>query len=237
MVLKAKSSALRLIQFILIIIFNYQLCNSQIYEIGGTIGGTNFIGDVGNTTFINPNESAFGGIIKWNRSPRHSYRLSFISATISANDLDSDDPRRNQRGYNFGSNLKELSAGMEFNFFDYNLHEYDVIFTPYIYSGIIYSKYENLLFNGNNLQNSGNYEWSFGIPMVLGIKYRIFEKIILSFEIGARYTFSDKIDGSLPYNENFNYTFGNENNNDWYVISGFNLTYTFGRQPCYCNIK
>ena len=59
----------------------------------------------------------------------------------------------------------------------------------------------------------------------------------LSFEIGARYTFSDKIDGSLPYNENFNYTFGNENNNDWYMFSGFNLTYTFGRQPCYCNIK
>ena len=57
MVLKAKSSALRLIQFILIIIFNYQLCNSQIYEIGGTIGGSNFIGDVGNTKFINPNES------------------------------------------------------------------------------------------------------------------------------------------------------------------------------------
>ena len=87
MVFKTKSATLRLIQFILIIIFNYQFCNSQIYEIGGTIGGTNFIGDVGNTTFINPNESAFGGIIKWNRSPRHSYRFSFVSATISTGNL------------------------------------------------------------------------------------------------------------------------------------------------------
>lgn len=232
-----RSNTLRLIQFLLIFLFNYHFCNSQIYEVGATIGGTNFIGDVGNTTFINPNESAFGGIVKWNRSPRHAYRFSFITGTISANDLDSNDPRRNERGYNFSTSLKEFSTGMEFNFFDYNLHEYDVLFTPYIYSGIIYSKYENLLFNGNNLQNSGDYEWSLGIPMVLGVKYRIFEKIILSFEIGARYTFSDKIDGSQPYNENFNFTFGNENNNDWYMFSGFNLTYTFGRQPCYCNIK
>ena len=231
------TNKLKFISLILILIINYQFSNSQIYEFGGIFGGTNFIGDVGDTKFINPNESAFGGIVKWNRSPRHAYRISFISSNLTANDLDSNDPRRNERGYNFSSNIKEISTGMEFNFFDYNLHEYDVTFTPYIYSGIIYSKYENLFFNGNNLENSNEYDWSFGIPIVLGLKYRIFEKFILSFEIGARYTFSDKIDGSIPYNENFNFTFGNENNNDWYMFSGFNLTYTFGRQPCYCNIK
>ena len=38
MVFKIKSGSLRLVQFILIIIFNYQFCNSQIYEIGGTVG-------------------------------------------------------------------------------------------------------------------------------------------------------------------------------------------------------
>ena len=231
------TNKLKFISLILMLIINYQFSNSQIYEFGGIFGGTNFIGDVGDTKFINPNESAFGGIVKWNRSPRHAYRISFISSNLTANDLDSNDPRRNERGYNFSSNIKEISTGMEFNFFDYNLHEYDVIFTPYIYSGIIYSKYENLFFNGNNLENSNEYDWSFGIPMVLGLKYRIFEKFILSFEIGARYTFSDKIDGSISYNENINFTFGNKNNNDWYMFSGFNLTYTFGRQPCYCNIK
>ena len=72
---------LKFIQFILIIIFNCQFSYSQIYEVGGIFGGSNFIGDVGDTQFINPNESGFGGIIKWNRSPRHSYRLSFISTT------------------------------------------------------------------------------------------------------------------------------------------------------------
>ena len=28
--------------------------------------------------------------------------------------------------------------------------------------------------------------------------------------------------------------FGNTNNKDWYVFTGFTLTYTFGNKPCYC---
>ena len=36
---------------------------SQIYEVGFTFGKSNFIGDVGSTTFINPNENLFGGVL------------------------------------------------------------------------------------------------------------------------------------------------------------------------------
>jgi len=32
--------------------------HSQTYEIGGMIGGANYIGDVGKTNFINPNSFA-----------------------------------------------------------------------------------------------------------------------------------------------------------------------------------
>ena len=58
---------------------------------------------------------------------------------------------------------------------------------------------------------------------------------VLGLEIGARYTFADDIDGSLPRNENWlPIQFGNKNNNDWYVFSGLTLTYTFGNKPCFC---
>ena len=73
---------------------------SQLYEVGILNGKTNFIGDVGNTTFINPVNNGYGGVIKWNRSPRHAYRLSFIRSKLSADDLESADPRRIERGYN-----------------------------------------------------------------------------------------------------------------------------------------
>ena len=71
--------------------------------------------------------------------------------------------------------------------------------------------------------------------MIVGIKSNIFPKLILGVEIGARYTFADDIDGSNPTNDNLqSLKFGNINSNDWYVFSGFTLTYTFGEKPCYC---
>ena len=56
-----------------------QITNAQIYEVGIFAGGSNFIGDVGATNYISPNQVAIGGIFKWNRSPRHSFRASIIS--------------------------------------------------------------------------------------------------------------------------------------------------------------
>jgi hypothetical protein len=57
-------------------------------------------------------------------------------------------------------------------------------------------------------------------------------------EIGARYTFTDNLDGSNPDTglaNNESLKFGNINSDDWYVFTGMTLTFTFGRQPCYCN--
>jgi len=64
----------------------FQASYSQIYEVGIFAGGSNFIGDVGDTNYISPNQAAFGGIIKWNRSPRHSFRLSLIYTDLKASD-------------------------------------------------------------------------------------------------------------------------------------------------------
>ena len=101
---------------ILFLVLFTQVSFSQIYEVGFTFGKSNFIGDVGSTTFINPNENLFGGVFKWNRSPRHSYRISYVKSTLAADDLDSSDPRRIERGYNFETPINEISLGMEFNF-------------------------------------------------------------------------------------------------------------------------
>ncbi len=217
-----------------VLIFNFSY--SQIYEVGFTIGKSNFIGDVGNTTFINPEYNAYGGVIKWNRSPRHAFRFSFLKTKLEANDLDSSDPRRIERGYKFKTPLSELSFGMEFNFFDYDLHDYDILFTPYLYTGIIYSNFNEQLLLNNIISNSSKKISTLGIPIVIGLKQRILYNFILSFEAGARYTFTDKIDGNSYNSNGIIYNFGNINNNDWYMFLNLNLTYTFGQKPCYCNI-
>ncbi len=213
------------------------LSRAQIYEVGIFAGGSNFIGDVGATNYISPNDVALGAILKWNRSPRHSWRLSVIYADLEGVDSKSDDPRRNERDYSFDTNLLEISAGMEFTFFDFNLHESGTKFTPYMYTGISTALHDNYYFEADGTYtNEGTESWAFGIPMILGAKTNISNHFILGFEVGARYTFSDELDGSVPDDPNIeSLSFGNTNSNDWYVFTGFTLTYTFGQRPCYCN--
>ncbi|MTE28203.1 DUF6089 family protein [Winogradskyella ouciana] len=228
---------MRYLILILISIFFVQTTNAQIYEVGVFAGGSNFIGDVGATDYISPNQGAFGAIFKWNRSPRHSFRASVIFSDLEGIDGKSDDPRRRQRGYNFNTSILEISAGMEFTFWDFNLHEIGIQGTPYLYSGITLANHDNYYFTPAGEYTSENTSsWAYGIPMVLGYKTNISNHLILALEIGARYTFSDELDGSVPDNKDRQQlSFGNTNSNDWYVFSGITLTYTFGRRPCYCN--
>lgn len=209
---------------------------AQTYEAGVFVGGTNFIGDVGATDYISPNLPAFGGIFKWNRSPRHSFRATVIYAQIEGLDSKSDDPRRLQRNFSFNNTLLEISAGIEFTFLDFNLHQPDLKGTPYLYTGVSTARHNNYFFNNIGERIDENTKsWAYGIPMVIGYKTMLTTNIIFALEIGARYTFSDEIDGSVSDNvgrQQFN--FGNINNDDWYVFSGVTLTYTFGRKPCFC---
>jgi len=226
---------MRHLTILILSILSIQLSVAQINEIGLFLGGSNFIGDVGATDYISPNQLAIGGLYKWNRSKRHSYRASVIFSELEGIDTNSDDPRRIQRGYEFSSKITEISLGMEFTFLDFNLHSGEKLGTPYLYSGVTVAYHDNHYFS-NGVQTSENTEsWAYGIPMVLGFKTNFMENFILGIEIGARYTFSDELDGSIPDTKSLQpQRFGNINNNDWYVFSGITLTYTFGENPCYC---
>ncbi len=219
---------------IITLVLSLNFAQAQIHEIGIFGGGSNYVGDVGETQYINPNKLALGILYKWNRSPRHSYRISYTQSSIQGNDADSDETSRIQRGYQFKNSVKEISAGLEFNFFDFNLHELETKITPYIYSGVSYSFYDELYFlNGETREDSN--KSTLAIPMTVGVKTNILTNFVLGFEVGARYSFTDNLDGSNPKNNNLEASrFGNINNNDWYIFSGFTLTYTFGEKPCYC---
>ena len=86
---------------------------SQRFEVGPFIGGANYIGDVGSTTYINPTGLLVGGLMKWNQSNRHSYRFSLLYAQFSADDAKSSQVRRQQRGYSFTNHIAEASLGLE----------------------------------------------------------------------------------------------------------------------------
>jgi len=216
-------------------LFFYLTSNAQINEIGVFAGGSNFIGDVGTTQYIHPNSPALGLIYKWNKTPRHSWRFSFIKSKITAKDIESNDQKRIVRKYEFENSITELSGGIEFNFFDFNItNPLERKFTPYVFTGLNVSFYDSLFYK-YGLAEFDSKQKTLALPIILGVKSNLTSNFVLGLEIGARYTYADDIDGSLPRNESWQRIhFGNLNNNDWYVFSGLTLTYTFGNKPCFC---
>ncbi|GAA4273993.1 DUF6089 family protein [Aquimarina gracilis] len=223
---------MRYLTSFIIVLFFVQSITAQTYEVGLIAGGANYIGDVGSTYYIAPNDIAVGAIGKWNRSKRHAFRASFIYYEINGDDSKGDD-RRKQRGLTFDNSIKEISVGMEYNFLEWYLYDSEPQFTPYLYTGITTFNYGAQAIDANNEINSYADKWSFAIPMVFGIKKTLGRDFVIGAEIGARFTFTDNLDGSDPESR-FGEGFGNLNNNDWYMFTGITISYTWGRIPCDC---
>ena len=200
---------------------------AQINELGVFAGGSNFIGDVGSTTYINPNSPAIGLVYKWNKSPRHSWRFSYTQTKLKENDKNSDDFQRRNRNLSFQNNIKELSGGIEFNFFDFDLHKkLDKKISPYFFTGLSFLLFKEIDNTSTLSQPTLN---NFAIPLIIGVKSNLTSNFVLGFEIGARYSFTDDLDETLT-----SFNLGNVYNKDWYVFSGITLSYMFGAKPCFC---
>ena len=155
--------------------------------------------------------------------------------SLKADDAESDDESRQVRGYAFSTNMLEAGVGIEYTFWDFNLHEsFNKPATPYLHTGIKAFTHD-IYWPRNGRLDSFDNEFDFAIPLTLGFKFALGTSLIAGAEITANYTFIDHMDGSVqeanpdrpPY-------FGNRSNDDWYMFTGITLTYTFGRRPCYC---
>ena len=204
---------------------------SQINEIGLFLGASNYIGDVGPEYYINPNNFMAGVIYKWNMNPRIAIRGTFTFAQVSSNDKNATNQERNLRGIRFTNRIKELALGMEINYFEYNLDDYKKTHTPYLLFEIAAFNYNVVTKEKAPKEYEYESKTSFAIPFGIGYKTRLFYDFAIAFEIRARYTFVDDIDYN---NDTINsLTFGNPTSNDWYILSGISIVYSFGRPACY----
>ncbi|WP_372794790.1 DUF6089 family protein [Lutibacter sp.] len=206
---------------------------AQINEVGIFVGGINYIGDIGPEYYINPNNIMGGFIYKWNMNPRIALRGTFTYAQISSDDIDATNSARYFRGIGFNNSIKELAVGMEFNYFEYDLDDFRKTNTPYLLFEIAAFNYK--VVTSETAPNSKQYNYesktSFAIPFGIGYKTKLFGDFAVALELRARYTFVDNLDYNNPEIESL--TFGNPNSNDWYMLSGISIVYSFGRPACY----
>ena len=111
--------------------------------------------------------------------------------------------------------------------------------TPYIHTGLSFLRFDALHYPiGVNSAKKYSNESTFAIPITVGYKLKPLRDFIIAFEISARHSFTDNLDGSYPQYENMaqysQKSFGSNLSQDWYVFTGFTLTYSFGFEPCYC---
>ena len=208
---------------------------AQINEVGLFVGGSNYIGDIGPEYYINPNNIMGGVIYKWNLNPRIAFRGTFTYAQLSSDDADATNNARYNRGMRFTNSIKELAIGIEFNYFEYNLDDYKKTKTPYLLVEFAAFNYNVVKPDDTpeSTQSPYNYEskTAYAIPFGIGYKTKLVYDFAIALEIRARYTFEDDIDYN---NQEIDLLkFGNPASNDWYMLTGISLVYTFGRPPCY----
>ncbi len=215
------------------------ICTSQMHEVGLFIGGSNYIGDIGSRDILFVTSPAFGLVYKYNIKTRYSLRGSIMYSKLENKNHSADDLNRFRTFLSVENNILELSAGVEFNFFEFNLHDENLYFTPYVYFGVNYFQYDLFYIDKNmpiDVEDYGT-DRAFSIPMTVGAKLKISPQFSVGAEIGARYALTDNIDGSSPvdqFSKIPQLQHGSLYNNDWYIFTGMTLSFTFGRLPCYC---
>jgi len=194
-----------------IMLFSFVNVQSQNIEVGVMAGVANYYGDL-NANFgfknIRPSTSF---ILK-----QHINQYISVKGTASYGRLVGSDEQHSQvfeqtRNLSFQSNIFELAAQVELNFFRYELQNLNHYFTPYITTGAAVFRFNpKAELNGEmidlqpigtegqmNPDISNNFPYKlnqFAIPLGLGFKYWIGGDWSIGGEITYRKTFTDYID-------------------------------------------
>ena len=231
---------------IILLIFFFSTVHifSQDNEIGIFAGGSNYIGDVGPTTYISPfsynaSTNYVGGVIfRKNFNERISARAKLNYSKIGSSDnWPQTADYRQQRGKYFKNTIVEIGLGIDFNFFEFDVYESSLQMTPYISTGISFFEYDPLKYDkSESMATQYGDATSISIPITLGYKIKPLKDFIVAFEITANHSFTDNLDGSRPDKKFLISTdyFGSTLSKDWYVFSGISITYLFGKKKCYC---
>ena len=229
---------------LLIFFFNTVHIFSQDNEIGIFAGGSNYIGDVGPTTYISPfsynaSTNYVGGVIfRKNFNERISARAKLNYSKIGSSDnWPQTVDYRKERGKYFKNRIVEVGLGIDFNFFEFDVYESSLQMTPYISTGISFFEYDPLKYDkSESMATQYGDATSISIPITLGYKIKPLKDFIVAFEITANHSFTDNLDGSRPDKKFLISTdyFGSTLSKDWYVFSGISITYLFGKKKCYC---
>ena len=179
-------------------------------EFGITAGLAHYFGDLNTRASISRPKPALGVFFRKQFVNYVGLRLSAHYAQLGHSDIYSSNEYQKTRNLSFNSNIWEVALQGDFNFFKFIPTNPDYAFTPYITLGIGLFTYDPYAYtNGNKefLRPLGTEGQLIGykgrkpystlamcIPLGVGFKYNLSEKINFSFEVAHRFTSTDYLD-------------------------------------------
>lgn len=170
-------------------------------EAGFQIGASHYIGELNNTIYgFEPFSKEFsknsaGLSLKYHfnkiseKDRTWGVRLDGNFTRIKANDKDSNDPAKKNRGLAFENNLWELAAMGEFHFFNFRPYRSTKLFSPYVFAGA------GAIYNQPQPGVAGSEAFFPIIPFGTGVKLNWSGPWSWGIELNYRYVFSDFLDG------------------------------------------
>lgn len=179
-------------------------------EYGFSAGASQYFGDLNDNYGFKFTRPAGGFFIRKLINPFIAIRGSVNYTHVGYADKYSDNAFNKTRNLSFQSDIVEIVAQSEFNFFRFSTGELNSRFTPYLTGGLgafYYNPYTDYLgrrYNLRRLGTEGQYiegyedrkygKVSVCIPIGVGIKYWIRPGVNFGFEIANRLTFTDYMD-------------------------------------------
>lgn len=201
--------------------------DEYLMEIGGGVGMVAYQGDFNGkiTSGMQP-----AGAIVWRRllNPYMGFRVTGMMGKLKgdATRVETYYPDETTRAYSFDRSLTDISVTYEYNFWPYGTgRDYRGAkrLTPFVFGGIgatYVSGGEKKVFTAN-------------VPIGLGIKYKLKERLNVGLEWSMHFSLSDELDGMAdPYGIKSSGAF---KNTDCYSGLTLTLTYSFKSKCRTCN--
>lgn len=200
------------------------------HEIGGAVGMGFYMGDANKSKLFQNTHPAGGIIYRYNRDFRWAYKGNLLFGTLSGDTKKSGNVFPNNQEASFSRTFVEIGGQIEFNFFNYS--------DQYAYLGT--KRLSPYIFTGLGLTYGSGEETFFGLnlPLGIGLKYKVKQRLNLGFEFSFRKLFADKFDVTQKNEFTLDNPYGIKSsifkNQDWYVLSMFSITWDFGIRSKSC---
>lgn len=222
-----RKATLLLLMLAAMLNMNAQTDDEYLMEIGGGVGFLGYLGDYNNvlTRDLQPMATL---LVRRNLNPYMGLRLaaSFGKLKGDERDVKTVYPSTGVTPYSFSRTLTDVSLTYEYNFWPYGTgHDYYGAkrLTPFVFLGL----------GGTYAVGDGSSVFTANVPIGLGLKYKVGQRMNVGVEWAMHFSMSDKLDGRKdPYGITSSGMF---KNTDCYSVLQLTLSYSFMPKCTTCN--